>query len=67
MSAATVRRPVGYLFHPNHAAGLREFVVAVRRDGVESTDTVWARDWFDAWSDAVDEHGHDCRIVVSPL
>lgn len=61
-----MRATVAALFNPNHAKGLREFLVAVRREGKTTETTVWAETWFDAWSDALDEHGIGCRIEVRP-
>ena len=59
---------VAYLFHPNHARGLREFVVSVRRDGTTTERTVWAPSSIDAWIEAQEREGVcSCRIEVKPV
>lgn len=45
----------------------RLFELLVRRDGKTTRRTEWATTWFDVWSNALDEHGLDCRIEVKPL
>lgn len=69
MSAAILSRAVGFLFHPNHARGEREFVVTIRPEGsTTSTEvTVWATSSFDAIDKVIDEHGNVGRFTARAL
>lgn len=68
MSAITLtRRAVGYLFHPQHADGMREFLVTIKHEGKTYEQTVWARTSFGAIESAQDQYGLDCSFKAKAL
>ena len=43
------------------------FHLTVKREGrLVVNETIEGADWFQVWSDALDEHGLDCKIEVRP-
>ena len=59
---------LAFLFHPQHALGMQEFVVTTTRDGKTTERTVWARSSIDAWDAEAELQGEClCRIQVEAL